>query len=243
MEFAELSKNCRSINDLYFCEDSNLVDLRISDNCLMGLFNEEAKKIKELCPFLFEPKSDFVTQISPNVFLLYQSEPSAIDVHCVGSSNSYQIYPFHGVKEIIVHGGCVAKSSSFILSGSYEIYSTMQSESLKTLPFNFSYVMGRGTEEVGRIVADLELVGKKSATTFAHVEEWHRTHQYNSSKTLGISISMLIIILIVGFLLFLKCKACKNGYQGVQQQAGLLLGLQQLPAAAPVPNIMPGPIK
>ena len=230
----EMTDKCQNVDNLYFCENSNIFDLRANDNCLVGLFTENSEKIKSLCPFVYQPKKDALTQIAPHSFLLYHASPKDVRIKCKNPTSFSRVPAFAGSKRIDLDRECSAFTDSFKFSATVSFLAPIVNEVIRSHSFNFAYVMNTSAPEVNQMIHDLDLITLESASTFAEVERRHIERVANEKASAGRTIAICVVISILGLcvtlLIFTKCSPCRNGCRGARQQAQMIL----VPPKAPV---------
>ena len=89
-----------------------------SRNCLVKLFKQDYTDLHEVCDIHIGHLSDFVSQLSRNVFMIYSLEPDMVTIQCPHEGT--RIEQIHGFKNITVGDGCDASTRSHHVFSAYD---------------------------------------------------------------------------------------------------------------------------
>lgn len=203
---------CRQIGNVHYCQNNNYYDRRLRRSCLVSMFLNEGETMVKTCKFNAKEHQDFLLQTSSNEFVLYQIEPSSVELRC--APRNYSSSAFRGIRRIIVNPGCRATSKNFIFDGAISIYmdpdqivthfSDLEPHLLKVLP---------PSHEIADLIKTLDAAGDRSAMTFEQLTSKYWTHK--RSRFISISVLVLLIIaclLVWACALYLICPALGNRF-------------------------------
>ena len=132
---------CKTIGHHHFCQQENFYDRTLESDCLFSLFKATIKDVHRNCDFKLGPKRDFLHQITPHSFLLYQYSNEVVTRHCPvdsGYSDMTQAV-FKGLKILTVPPTCWVESRSFYFEGDYDVF--IDKFDLQFQPLNISKML------------------------------------------------------------------------------------------------------
>ena len=138
LEREELDR-CKVIRGTYYCDNQNFYRRKAKDSCLVNLFKGEATEIKRTCDFSVIPTDDYLIQINPSHFVLYQDSEKKVTRSCNGEEHSKMVQiMFKGVRVLYVPPECEVQTESFLFEGDFTL--TMEPLELVTRKFNLDEV-------------------------------------------------------------------------------------------------------
>ena len=205
---------CHRLRDVFYCDTKNFYDKRADSSCLVGLFLNNPSEIMEHCRFEVSKVEDFVVQLGPNQFLLFQSSNTNVERRCGDNLSSAS---FHGLREVTVDPGCQVTSRSFVFAGATSLFSE---------PFTITNRLGNlstdiplpeirdGIEAIG---AQLALVGSKDGLRIKDLVTELRNARTTSVFRFGIIVVVLVVVLVVVCLCLLRCRHFRKRYASARR--------------------------
>ncbi len=194
MSLADLAR-CRSLRSVYYCEGQNYYDKRAKASCLVGLFLNDGPQILNSCHFGVGHLEDYMVQLTPHEFLLYQSEPSIVEKVCGDDS---QRESFKGLRKIIVEPGCQVTTSSFSFSGAVNVYGATRAIQNRLDNFTSEFNFHELREGLEHAQDRLSLVGSKDGLKIRDLmKEFDKIH---ATSVFRWSVFGTIIVIILGIL-------------------------------------------
>jgi hypothetical protein len=199
MPAADLANECSHIGDLFICRHSNLVAKKSRPNCLVALFTNKQDDIRNRCHFDFKPKFDELVQLGESTFLLFQTEDDDISFYCDVNSETDPFPAKRGVQQITVPPGCIAESRSFLFEGQITVNTNANDiVPIHYTPVNVSRLTDHTTQDLARIINDLDITEQQSVTKFKQLDEIYNKQvlQMQVGYSLGSVAGLLTLICI-----------------------------------------------
>ena len=138
-KFRELSYNelheCRSLNNIWYCDHANFYQLRYVGNCIVNLWLHDSERILETCKFAFLQDRDAITQLSPNEFLVYLENSTTVTRSCPMVSNTPDSVTLSGLQSLTAEPGCRISTPDYLMDGTTAVYTNPMAIDVKTLDF------------------------------------------------------------------------------------------------------------
>ena len=204
LEREELDR-CKVIRGTYYCDNQNFYRRKAKDSCLVNLFKGEATEIKRTCDFSVIPTDDYLIQINPSHFVLYQDSEKKVTRSCNGEEHSKMVQiMFKGVRVLYVPPECEVQTESFLFEGDFTL--TMEPLELVTRKFNLDEVYSVKERHTILKKVNMDLVNNPKGLSVKQIflaEElmdpvWH--------FSLGLASTVIIIILIIICLCYCRCQ-------------------------------------
>ena len=201
---------CKTSGSRYYCPGQNFYRKHVKENCLMDLFQNRVEDIAANCPFIpLKPDLDYLVQISPIDFIIYQPEEEQIMVTCGGPTGKSVPLSFSGVMKVTLPAGCSASSRSFNFDGEIDIF--MQDDSLapyfaKSANMSSLFPAGILNAEIDEVMAELGKVGSREGVKIkdlATILEQSRM-KYKFEFSLGI-VGTIVAIIVLTLVIFFCC--------------------------------------
>ena len=106
---------CSEINGLRVCEIDHFLEKRDDEDCLQNLFLADSEGIVRSCRMTVFPPEDYLVQLTPADFLLYQKEKTDLTVTCPDSGATR--FTYSGLRHVRLPEGCLGDSLSFKFEG------------------------------------------------------------------------------------------------------------------------------
>jgi hypothetical protein len=160
---------CQVLGGTYFCSNNNILDKRVHNNCVLGLYNRNEEVITANCPWISISATDFTMQLGANKFLLYHSNRKDVQLVCGKESATRS---FHGLKQLYVPAGCQLFSELYIMEGqqNFSLLVTTFIERHVHIAelFNFSRL---NVNDMAGILKDLDLLGSTTCQTITAIKD------------------------------------------------------------------------
>ena len=212
----ELS-SCNQIADLYFC-DSNIVRLKPESSCLVALYKQDLKLIKDKCKWKIQPADDHAEHIGLNLYALYQSSKGQIDLFCPSKPELNCAMSVSGLVKFEVKEGCTVRSRSFLFESGIGV--TIKSDAYRIRNFSMNEVMQQQLiheenemmhpTELQDAIDGLGLVGKTQGLTIKNIKALYSSSKRSTHWTWGLGTFAMLGLLIGLLLLLVKVWRCTS---------------------------------
>ena len=206
MTTSELA-DCQRIGDLHYCTNQNFYDQRNTKSCLISLWDSDSMGIRDNCPMILQPQSDYLLQNNATSFLLFHPVTAQIDLHCEGGKLQKWLR-FQGVKMVRVPVGCTASTRSYTFESSLSVWGSPYQVEVRDL--NMTDIMGESMREIFQSatkseIERLHLVGSKEGMTFKDLEAEFSRERLSTWITIGIGTAVGFVVLFILILIMWSC--------------------------------------
>lgn len=202
---------CHHTGSMYFCPRKNYNRKLSESSCLMALFQHRTLIMAEKCRYQpMEARGDYIRQLGPNKFVLFQAKENMVSLSCPGPHNGGYVPTtrFQGVRELYVPAGCRANTISFVFTGEVDIF--VQEELLAPLMpgVNVSDIFPVEVmqAETSAIMAEISKIGSPEGVKVKDIATMLRNTQTESYIQIGSGVLGLITFLMFIFGFFWVCK-------------------------------------
>ena len=201
--------SCGQIGDIFFC-DSNIIRLAEESSCVVALYKQDLKKVKDECRWTVQPAGDHAEHIGLNLYALYQSSAGQIDQFCPKEPQSNCAMSVSGLVKFKVKEGCTVRSRSYIFESGIGV--TVKEEAYRIRNFSMNDIMLSqlykeerdlmSPEELNEAIVELGIVGKPDGLKITQIKDLYTSRKRSSQWTWGLG-TFAGIALCIGLVLIL----------------------------------------
>ncbi len=207
MSLTELTL-CHKSGSKFFCKNQNHYFKEPYGDCLMGLFKNQLQLVKDQGKFSpVAVMSDFISQLGPEEFLIYQANAGRIEMTCLDTAHKAQ---FKGIGRVKVPVGCRGNAYHFAFDG--EVSVMVQDDFSGPhyqVAFNLTTFLGFGIDlDMGfkQILHEIQLMGSPDGVTIEDISKCLRQGHQSWVKMVGFGTSLGFIAVILSCICCCGCQ-------------------------------------
>lgn len=192
-------ESCVRLGNYYHCEDSNVLQRDVGNECLFNLYKGDSEAVKKNCDLTLRPARNTVVQVSRSSFhLLAPNHPEPLDIAC-GSQLKKMI--IKGYQQVNLTAGCRGSFDNFILVNDVSISAKKFFVEFPLQIEVSQFMLTNDTEEVHAMLRDLN--ANNDAISLSQVEGHLRQMRWRATVWYIVgSVFSAMIILVVTALLY-----------------------------------------
>jgi hypothetical protein len=203
--------SCKELGRRYYCPGQNFMARDVDHSCLFNLFHNRQHEMVELCQFsVMPPGKDYLVQLDPSNFLLYQATPGIVTIRCPHHRGT-SVTPFSGLRRINLRPGCKAMSTQFTFYGELNIHLTDESlQPVIQVATNLTKYLPKDISgpEFDSVITQIQQIGTTKGVKIRDVatelRNERRQHWINLALSVGCGVVLLILLAII---LYYCCRA------------------------------------
>jgi len=197
----EIAHKCTSINDIYHCQQHNILTKYNNKNCLVSLYNKSKRQIKENCNMKITQKEEVVFQINATSFFIYTPKRTQLQVSCEDEAEQTK-HEIHQHNIIKLEQGCRASTNEHLISTGISLTEEVTMKRIK-INLNLTDLVNfeKGEEEQFiKLLAQQPKAADKDVPLSDVLKKFHLKiiSQHHLKSTVIGSASTFMIIMIIG---------------------------------------------